>query len=156
MHRPKGESGGLDGHDFLVLGSQDFLDALHLFVVNFLEVGFCVFFYVFRKSVLDGLFEFFDTVAACVSDSHLGFFSLFGALLGELLASFLGERRNAQADYFAVVFGHDADGRVDDGFFDNTEHLLVPRFDGDGACVGGGNGTLGFSISGFFTSSYFT
>ena len=109
--------------------------------MNFLQVGFGVLFHVLREAVLHGFLEFVDAVASGVAYSHLGLFGLLGALLGELASALLGEGRNAEANDFAVVLGHDADGRVDDGLFDDAEHLLVPRLDGDGARIGCGDGS---------------
>ena len=42
-----------DGHDFLLLGRQDFVDALDHPVVHLLEVALGVFFEVLAQSVLD-------------------------------------------------------------------------------------------------------
>ena len=47
---------------------------------------------------------------------------------------------DVDADDFAVVLRHNAEVGVDDGFLDDLEHGFVPRFDGDGACIGGVDG----------------
>ena len=47
----------------------------------------------------------------------------------------IGQWGNTDTDYFTIVFGHDAEIRVDNGFFDYTEHTFVPRLDSDAACI---------------------
>ena len=39
---------------------------------------------------------------------------------------------------FTIIFRHNAKVRVDNGFFDDTEHTLIPRFDGDTASIRSG------------------
>ena len=104
--------------------------------MDFLEVGFGVLLHVFGQAVLDSLLQFFDAVAACVANGHLGFLAFLITLLGEVAATLFGEGRDAQADDFAVVFRHDSYVGIDDGLFDMVEHRLIPGFDGNGTRIG--------------------
>ena len=46
---------------------------------------------------------------------------------------------DADTDHFSIVFGHDTEVRVDDCFFDDTEHAFIPRLDYDTAGVRSSN-----------------
>ena len=105
--------------------------------MQLLELLFAVLLHVLGHAVLHGLLQGVDAVAAGVADAYLGILGHLLTLLGELLAALFGEGRYAETDDFAVVLGGDAYGRVDDGLLDDAEHVLVPRLDGDGACIGG-------------------
>ena len=99
---------GLDSHDFLALDGKLFVNFLNHLVVNFLKIGFSIFLEVFRESVLHRFFEAFDAIAASVAHSNLSVFAMAVTLLCEVATTFFRQGRYAQANHFAVVFGHDA------------------------------------------------
>ena len=108
--------------------------------MKFLHLLFAVLLDVFGHTLLDGLLQVIDAVAAGIADADLGGLHLLAALLHQLFAAFLGEGRNGDADNLAVVLGHDAQRGVDDGFLDDAHHTLVPGTDGNGAGIGGRDG----------------
>ena len=125
----------LHGHDFLLLGRKEVVYLLDVLVVKFLQLFLGILLGILGQSVLDTLLQFVDDFATAVAHAHLGLLALLSALLGQLPAALLGERRNVDADDFTVILGHDAKVAVDDGLLDDLEHRLVPRLDGYGAGV---------------------
>ena len=57
-------------------------------------------------------------------------------MFGQLFAAFLGQGRDTDTDNFTVVFRHDAQFGIYNRFFDDAEHVFVPRLDGDAAGIG--------------------
>ena len=104
--------------------------------MDFLELELSVLLVVLRESVLDGFLELVLDVSPDVSDLDLCLLSNLVALLGELTAPLFCGLRDVQADDFSVVFRRDAHIAVHDGLLNVADGFLVPRSDGDGACVG--------------------
>ena len=103
--------------------------------MHLLHVTLCILLQVLGQTFLDALLELLDDISASVADAHLGLLALLAALLGKLLTALLCQRRNAQADNLAIVLGRNAYVAVHDSLLDGTEHILVPRLDGNSACI---------------------
>ena len=126
----------LHSKDFLFFCGQHFVDAFHVFVVDFLHRSFGVFLYILGHAFLDGFLKAFDGIAASISYRNLCLFGFAFRLLNQGLAAVLGERRNADTDNLAVVFGSDSEVGIDDGTLNFLEHRFFPWGDCEGACIG--------------------
>ncbi len=126
---------GSDGEDLFLLGGEEFVNLLHVLVVELLHLVLAILLDILAHALLDGLLEPVDALASRVAHAHAGLLGLGLAVLDQLLASLLGQWRYVEAYDLAVVDGHDADVAVDDGFLNHGEHVLLPGLDGDGALV---------------------
>ena len=130
-----------DNSSFFIFLCQKFFNLRDIFIVYFLKFGFRILLLVFGHTLFNGLFQCVYSVTACVAYTYFCGFAFAFTLFGQLLAAFLCQWRNTQTDNFTVVFGSDAQIRVHDSFFDDTEHTFVPWLDGDTACIGSSHGS---------------
>ena len=108
--------------------------------MGLLHVPFGIFLDVLAQAVLDEFLKLFNRIAAGVTDGHLRLLEFTFALLAEVATTLFGERRKDEADGLTVVGRRESDVRVDDSALDLVDEFLLPRRDGDGACIGGGDG----------------
>ena len=104
--------------------------------MDFLNRFLCVLLHILRHTILHALLQLLDALTTCVANRNLGSFRFLRALLGKFLTAFLRQGRDTQTNHLTVILWHDTYRRIDDGLFNDLEHRLVPRLDGDAAWVG--------------------
>ena len=104
--------------------------------MQFLQVGFGILLVVLRETVLDGLLQFLLDVGTNVAHLYLCLLSNLVALLYQIATALLGGLGDTQTDNLAIVLWCNPYVRVHDGLLDVANLLLVPRLDGNGACIG--------------------
>ena len=89
-------------------------------------------FFVFADDlVFEELLEMFVGVAADVAQGDAALFGDVAEFLGEFAAAVFGERRNGDADDFAVVGRIEAEIGNADAFFNGADDGVVPGLNGD-------------------------
>ena len=107
-----------DLHQFLFLLGAHLVDLFDVLVGEVLNVLFGLLLVVLGQlTLLLGLLNVVDCVAADVADGDLGILGVFADLLREILAALLGQLREDEADNAAVILRVDAEIRGLDGLF---------------------------------------
>ena len=118
--------------------------------MQLLKIELGILLVILGKTVLDGFLQLFLDVATNVANFDLGLLGNLVALLHQVATALFGGLGDTQTDDFAIVFGGDTHIAVHDGFLDVANLFLVPRLDGDGACIGCGH--VGYLIEWNFLS----
>ena len=117
----------LDGHDLLLLGREEFVDLLDISVVELLHLSFGILGYILGGIVrLDALLDGLIGITASITDADLSGLSIGLDLLDEFTTTVFCQRGDAEADKLPIVFGRDAERRVDDSPLDISDDPLLP------------------------------
>src|ERR1700694_5319526 len=127
---------GSDLRHFRLLAPGDLLDTLDELIRQFLQALLGALF-VFHRDAAVVLFlrfaEMLEGVAAAVADGDPRLFRTLMDLLDELLAAVLGQLWQHESDDLPVVARVDPEVGLEDGLFDDAQHLGVPRLNEDHA-----------------------
>src|SRR6266508_742523 len=138
---PRARSRTSDLHHFLLLRRDDLVDLLHAVVRLLLHpVEGLLCFVPGDVAVLLRRLDELLRVAALVADGDLVVLRPLLALLHDLAAALLGERRDRHADEVLVGLRVQAEVPVPDRLLDRRDHVLLPRLHQNEPRLGDGEG----------------
>jgi len=127
-----------DFQDFLFLLLDRVVDLLYVLIGQLLDFRFRFAQFVFGQfRIFLQFLQLFVGIPPEPTDVHFRVFSVLLANFGQLLATFLGERRQRYANDLAVVRRRDAQTRHGDGLFDFLDELRLPGLNREKSGFGG-------------------
>ena len=82
----------LHSEDFFFLSCEKFINLLEIFIVEFLDIVFCILFHIFAHTLLHSLLKTVDSITACVAHTNFRSLGLGLGLLYESATAFFGQR----------------------------------------------------------------